>query len=130
MKTENKDRLVVDASVLGAVFFQEPEAEFAEKRLSRYHWVAPVLLDYEIGSIFLKKIKNYPKLRAELESCYQIFCESAIERVEVPITSVIPIAEKFSLTVYDASYFWLASALNIDLFTFDKVLSAAWDKRE
>lgn len=129
MKTETEDKLVVDASVMGALFFQEPEAEFAEKRLLGREWIAPVLLDYEIGSIFLKKIKLYPKLRAQLESSYQIFCSSAIERVEVPVVSVVPIAEKFGLTIYDASYFWLASALNIDLFTFDKVLSAAWAKR-
>jgi len=114
---------------MGAVFFQEPEAKFAEKRLSGCVWVAPVLLDYEMGSIFLKKLKRYPKLRMQIESCYQIYYESAIERVEVPISSVVPIAEKFGLTVYDASYFWLASALDVDLFTFNKVLSAAWAKR-
>ncbi len=129
MKTEIEDKLVVDASVMGALFFQEPEAEFAEKRLSHCKWAAPVLLEYEMGSIFLKKLKLYPKLRAQLESCYQVFCESAIERVEVPVSSVIPISEKFGLTIYDASYFWLASALEVDLFTFDKALSAAWAKR-
>ena len=129
MKTETEDKLVVDASAMGAMFFQEPEAEFVERRLSNCKWIVPVLLEYEMGSIFLKKLKRYPKLRAQLESCYQIFCESAIERVEVPISLVIPIAEKFGLTVYDASYFWLASELNVDLFTFDKALAAAWAKR-
>lgn len=129
MKTETEDKLVVDASAMGAFFFQEPEAEFAEMRLLGCKWIAPVLLDYEMGSIFLKKLKLYPKLRAQLESCYQVFCESAIERVEIPIFSIIPIAEKFGLTIYDASYFWLAVELNVDLFTFDKVLSAAWAKK-
>jgi predicted nucleic acid-binding protein len=128
--TETADKLVVDASVMGAMFFQEPEGEFAKKRLSGSIWVVPVLLDYEMGSIFLKKLGRYPKLRAQLESCYQIFCESAIERVEIPVFSVIPIAEKFGLTIYDASYFWLASSLNVELFTFDKILCAAWAKRQ
>jgi predicted nucleic acid-binding protein len=91
--------------------------------------VAPALLEYEMGSIFLKKLKIYPKLRAQLESCYQVFRDSTIELVEVPIFSVIPLAEKHGLTVYDASYFWLAIALDIELFTFDRMLSAAWAKR-
>ncbi|PWU22262.1 MAG: hypothetical protein C5B49_01080 [Bdellovibrio sp.] len=129
MKTENDDKLVVDASVMGALFFREPEAEFAERRLAHCEWVVPTLLDYEMGSIFLKKIKTYPKLRTQLEDSYQIFCESAFERVEIPVSAVIPVAEKFGLTVYDASYFWLASELSLDLFTFDKALSAAWAKR-
>ena len=65
-----------------------------------------------------------------MKAAYQVFCQSDMERVEVPVLAVIPLAEKFNLTIYDASYyFWLASALNVDLFTFDKVLSAAWDKR-
>ena len=90
---------------MGALFFQEPEAEFAEQKLSGCQWVAPILLDYEMGSIFLKKIKRYPKLKSQIENSYKVFCDSAIERVEVPIPAVIPIAEKFGLTIYDASYF-------------------------
>ena len=129
MKTEIEDKLVVDASVMGALFFQEPEAKTAERRLLGTKWVAPVLLDYEMGSIFLKKLKIYPKLKMQLENCYQLFCDSAIERVDIPIYAVIPIAEKFGLTIYDAGYYWLASELDVDLFTFDKVLSAAWAKR-
>ena len=129
MKTEIENKLVIDASTMGALFFQEPEAKFAEKRLSGKIWAAPVLLDYEMGSIFLKKLKVYPKLRSQLEECYQLYCKTEIERVEVPISSTIPIAEKFGLTIYDASYFWLAGALDIDLFTLDKALSSAWTKR-
>jgi predicted nucleic acid-binding protein len=88
VKIETEDKLVVDASAMGALFFQEPEAEFAEKRLSRCKWVAPVLREYEMGSIFLKKLKLYPNLRDQIESCYQVFCESAIERFEVPVPSL------------------------------------------
>ena len=129
MKIETESKLVVDASVLGALFFQEPEAKLAEKRLLGRTWIVPTLLDYEMGSIFLKKIKTYPKLRSQLDDCFQIYSRTKIKRVEIPISSVIPIAEKFSLTVYDASYFWLANTLEIDLFTFDKALASAWKNR-
>jgi predicted nucleic acid-binding protein len=114
---------------MGALYFKEPEAELAERRLLLCSWIAPVLLDYEMGSIFLKKLKLYPKFRNQLENSYQIYQRSEIERVEVPIFSAIPIAEKFNLTIYDASYFWLASTLDLELFTFDKALSSAWAKR-
>ena len=129
MKTETEDKLVVDASVMAAVFFREPEAALAERRLSKCKWIAPVLLDYEMGSVFLKKTKLYPRLRTQLEQCYQIFCASSIERIEIPVLSVVPIAEQYGLTIYDASYFWLAEELNVDLFTFDKVLSTVWMKK-
>jgi predicted nucleic acid-binding protein len=129
VKIETGSKVVVDASAVGAIFFQEPEAALIEKRLANRIWVAPALLDYEIGSIYLKKLKLYPKLRPQLESCLRVFFETQIERVEISIASVIPVAEKFGLTIYDASYFWLAGALDIDLFTLDKALLSAWAKR-
>lgn len=127
--TEIVDRLVVDASVLGAVFFLEPEAAFLEKRLGGKVWVAPTLIDYEVGSIFLKKMKTHAKMRKELHDCYRLYCDARIERVEVPIHAVIPLAEKYGLTVYDASYFWLAKELDLDLLTLDKQLSLVWAKK-
>lgn len=129
MKTETADKLVIDASVLGAVFFREPEAEFLEKKISRHVWIAPTLIDYEMGSIFLKKLKLNSTLREELEQCFEIYCKSSLEKVEIPIGSAITLAEKYNLTVYDASYFWLAQELNIPLLTLDKKLSTAWLKK-
>lgn len=91
--------------------------------------MAPALIDYEIGSVYLKKIKAYPHLRRQLDECYRIYCESVFERIDVPISSVVEIAEKYSLTIYDASYFWLAISLSLDLVTLDERLTAAWLKR-
>lgn len=129
MQQETEDRVVVDASALGAVFFQEPEAAFVEKRLARRIWAAPVLIDYEIGAIFLKKIKLYPKMRRQLDACYEVYNESAIERYDVQLAQAISIAEKHDLTIYDACYFSLALVLNVDILTLDKKLSAAWLRR-
>gem|GEM_PF-2864127 len=129
MKNETVVKLVVDASAVSAIFFGEPESELLERKLLNRSWVAPTLIDYEIGSVYLKKIKTYPQLREQLDECYRIYCESAIERVEVPVSSVVPIAEKYGLTVYDASYFWLATTLNLDLITLDKQLVTAWSRK-
>ncbi len=129
MKTETHVKLVVDASVASAIFFREPEAELLERKLLKSSWVAPTLIDYEIGSVYLKKIKYHPQLRQQIDECYQVYCDSAIERVDVPVSSVVAIAEKYSLTVYDASYFWLAATLNLELITLDKQLASAWSKK-
>ena len=57
------------------------------------------------------------------------YCESALERVDVPVGAVVALAEKYRLTVYDASYFWLAATLDIELATLDKQLAKAWSKK-
>lgn len=129
MKTEIDVKLVVDASVVGAIFFREPEAGLLERKLLNRSWVAPTLIDYEIGSVYLKKLKVYPQLRQQLDECYEIYCTAAVERVDVPVSSVVAIAEKHGLTIYDASYFWLAAALNLELVTLDKQLAAAWSRK-
>lgn len=128
MKTETDVKLVVDASVVGAIFFREPEAELLERKLLSCSWVAPTLIDYEIGSVYLKKLKAYPQFRQQLDECYEIYCTAAVERVDVPVSSVVAIAEKHGLTIYDASYFWLATALSLELVTLDKQLAAAWSE--
>ena len=127
--TETAAKLVVDASAVSAIFFREPEAERLERKLLHRSWVAPTLIDYEIGSVYLKKIKSYPQLRQQLDECYQIYSVSPIERVDVPVSSVVAIAEKHDLTIYDASYFWLAVTLNLELVTLDKRLAAVWAKK-
>lgn len=129
MKTETDAKIVVDASAIGALFFREPEAELLERKLVNRTWVTPALLDYEMGSIYLKKLKAYPQLRRELEECYQIYCAAKFERIDVPVPSVISIAEKHGLTIYDASYFWVASQLNLNLLTLDKKLTTAWARK-
>lgn len=129
MKTETDAKIVVDASAASAIFFGEPESELLERKLRDRTWLAPTLIDYEMGSVYLKKIKMYPQLRPQLDECFQIYEESRVERVEVPVSRVVSTAEKFGLTIYDASYFWLAVQLNLDLVTLDKQLAAAWSKR-
>jgi predicted nucleic acid-binding protein len=124
-----RTKLVVDASAVSAIFFRETEAEFLEQKYRGFSWAAPSLIDYEIGSVYLKKIKAYPQLRRHLDECYQIYCEAPIERVDVPVSDVVSIAEKHSLSIYDASYFWLAAKLDLDLLTLDKQLAVAWSKK-
>ena len=123
------DEIVVDASALGAVLFREPEAKKVEKSISTFRWIVPVLADYEIGSIYLKKLKLYPDLKSQLDIGYQIYLDSDIDRVDVPVNHAISVAIEHQLTICDATYFWLAEKLELNLITLDRKLNSAWTQK-
>jgi predicted nucleic acid-binding protein len=52
-----------------------------------------------------------------------------IELVTVEHDHVIPVAEQFGLTTYDASYLWLARLLGAELVTLDRQLDRATQVR-
>lgn len=121
-----KDRAVIDASVIGAILFREPEAEKIEDELRNIGWVVPVLADYEVSSIYLKKIQIYPDLESQLSAGYRLYFELDIDRVDVPVNLVVPLARQTNLSIYDASYFWLAQQMGIELYSRDKKLMNQW----
>ena len=116
------DRFVLDASAVGAVLFREPRSQTIEKEIESGIWLAPTLLDYEVGSIYLKKIAKYPSLKRDLDKSYHLFLHLPIDRVEIPIPEALIEAVKHRLTIYDASYYWLAKRLHAKLVTLDKKL--------
>lgn len=116
---------VVDASALGALLFGEPEAEEVADRLGRNPLVAPSLLNYEVGSVCLKKIRKYPDRRKELLDSLALLPQMEIRVVQVPIVEAVPMAEQADLTLYDASYLWLARSLEAKLVTLDRDLEQA-----
>lgn len=116
---------VVDASALAALLFGEPRAEEVSHLLGESPLVAPGLLRYEVGSICLKKLHRYPQQRAVLLKSLSFLSQMAIQEVDVPIEEALALAERTKLTVYDASYLWLARALRADLVTLDSRLGKA-----
>ncbi len=48
-----------------------------------------------------------------------------MEIVSVDLAEAVSIADRFGLSAYDASYLWLARALDAELVTLDKKLDAA-----
>jgi predicted nucleic acid-binding protein len=117
---------VVDASALGALLFGEPEAEAVSSRLGQDSLAAPTLLRYEIGNIAWKKLRRYRSLRAELEQALRLFDELDLDEIEVPISDAVDVAAALDLTVYDASYIWLARYLDAELVTLDRRVDRAW----
>jgi len=115
---------VVDASVLGAILFGEPRAEQALSLLRGAELYAPTLLDYELASISLKKIRRYPEQRGALVEALRLGLSLDLHRVEVDHLAALRLALETGLSTYDASYLYLARALGLSLITFDERLKA------
>jgi predicted nucleic acid-binding protein len=118
-------RLVVDASALAAVLFEEPEAPQIVVQLGDSILVAPTLLAYEMSNICWKKLRRHPERRAAILEAYALMGRMEIEEVDVSMPAALLLADRENLTVYDASYLWLSRALGVELITLDARLKAA-----
>ena len=116
---------VVDASAVGALLFDEPEAEVIAARLAGETLTAPALLPFEVTNIALKKILRHPEQRPSLLAAFALLPRLPIDIVGVDQDSVLALAEQTGLTAYDAGYLWLARDLDAELVTLDKRLQAA-----
>ena len=119
-----KPPLVVDASVLNALLFNEPERDAAAQQLEGRHLLAPRLLDYEVASVALKKHKRGLPA-SDIELALSLYEGLALERCDIPVPEVYELATRTGLTTYDAAYLWLANYLKAPLITLDAQLAAA-----
>ncbi len=120
---------VVDASVLGAVAFQEPRFAEAVALLQGMELYAPTLLAYELASIARKKALLYPPSAQELADDLEDALAMDIRWVEADHKAVLRLALETDLTTYDASYLYVSRTLNVPLLTFDAQLYSASQSR-
>src|SRR5271166_4371692 len=113
---------VVDASAIAAVLFGEPGSGTLARHLAASFLIAPTLIDFELANVCLKKIRRQPDRREIIWSGYRLRDSIYVETVEVNHTEVLQVAERTGLTAYDASYFWLARQLGLELVSLDKKL--------
>jgi len=113
---------VVDASALGALIFGEPEGQQVASQLGNDLLLAPQLVRFEVANICWKKLRKHPDQRDALLAAHEIFDRMEVHEIDVPLHPVLLLAEKESLTAYDASYLWLARELGVDLVTLDRKL--------
>ena len=73
----------------------------------------------------LKKMRAAPRERQELKQPLSIYDQVSISRREIDPAETIAMAERTRLSLYDASYLWLARALNAELVTLDDRLARA-----
>ena len=116
---------VVDASVVAALVFGEPEADDAAALLAGSELVAPTLLRYELSNTAWKKARRHPSKTPLIAEGLRLVGELDIEYVDVDHGAVLELALERNVTAYDASYLWLARALKAPLATFDAELGRA-----
>ena len=117
--------LVVDACAIGALLFGEPDAEAVAERIGNTPLAAPSLLWYELASVCRKKIAAHPRKAAKLLEAFTLIDGLQISAVAIDHHATIGLAKQQRLSVYDASYLWLARYLRVDIVTLDKQLLRA-----
>lgn len=116
---------VIDASALAAVLFGEAEADEVARRVGDSVLVGPALLRFELANVCWKKVRRHPEERDRLLAALGLADDLEIYEVEVRHGEVVELAEREGLTAYDASYLWLARALDLGLVTLDRALAEA-----
>ena len=119
--------VVVDASVLGAMVFGEPEGTALAAHLHGQTLIAPTLLDYELMNIALKKVRRGVVSSAQAGLLLAAALRVPIERLAVSGAEVFALAEQTGLTAFDASYLWLARRRDAELVTLDRRLADVTD---
>jgi predicted nucleic acid-binding protein len=117
--------LVTDASVVAAAIFGEGNSGEAVALLRGRTLHAPHLLDNEIGSVALKKLRREELAWTAVASALQAYGKLAIERHAVDAETIVAVARRYQLTAYDAAYLVVAERLNAPLATLDESLADA-----
>lgn len=120
------DAIVVDASAIAAVLFDEPEAAPIVASTTGA-LIAPTLLRYELASVATTKLIRYPQRADEINQRYRLLDRLAIEYVEPEWPTLPSLARRWALSAYDAAYLQLSLTRGAALVTLDARLAAAWD---
>ena len=73
----------------------------------------------------LKKIRVAPAERERLLEAFSLLDALSISLETINLDAAIDLAEQMKLSLYDASYLWLADALGAELVTLDDRLARA-----
>jgi predicted nucleic acid-binding protein len=116
---------VIDASAIVALLFNELTREEIVLRLRGATLHAPNLIGFEVANACLKKIRAVPAERQALLEAFSLLDGLSISLEAIDLGAAIALAERTKLTLYDASYLWLARALGAELVTLDDKLGRA-----
>jgi predicted nucleic acid-binding protein len=121
----HRPALVTDTSVIAAALFAEDGQPEALALLHGRSLHAPHLLDHEIASVGLKKLRRKEVPQEAVAAALQAYARLPIERHAVDVEAVVVIAERYGLTAYDAACLHLAEHLTAPLATLDERLADA-----
>ncbi len=119
--------LVIDASAMAALVFQESEAASVRDRLDGAAVFAPSLLRDELANVAWKKARRQPADAVRILGALSVALDRdwGMTWREVEAADVVMLAVATGLTSYDASYLWLAGTLGADLVTLDARIAEA-----
>ena len=117
--------LLVDSSLLAAIFFAEPEGTVAADRITGYRLIAPSIIDYEIANVGVNKVRRGALSAESAARAIDAFAGLRLERHSVLPQDAFALAVRHGLTAYDAAYLHLAMTLRAPLATLDRQLAAA-----
>ena len=80
--------LVVDASAVGAMLFEEPEADTIRAHIRGETVLAPQLIDYELANICWKKVRRQPEAKVATLAMLAAVALVSMTRVRVPPAEV------------------------------------------
>jgi predicted nucleic acid-binding protein len=110
----------VDASAIAALVFAEPEQAWVQTRTAQAQLIAPALIDFELGNICWKKLRQFPEDSQILLAAWQTWCASSFVATEpTDPEQTMRLAVTYNLTYYDASYLVLAQHRNTELISLD-----------
>ena len=123
---------VLDCSMTMAWVFSDEADEFTEalrESLLKENAVAPVLWPIEVGNVLLVAMRrgriareDWVRIRDDLSALPIDIDPDSYERV---LDTVLPIADEYGLSVYDAMYLELALRRGLPLATLDRKLVEA-----
>jgi uncharacterized protein with PIN domain len=83
---------VIDTSAFVAILFDEPESAIVAARLGEAQLVAPRLLEFELTSVCLRKIRQSPGQREKLLAAYRARDRLRFETMDVDDLAIVSLA--------------------------------------
>lgn len=107
------------------MLFNELRRDEIPARLRGANLCGPGLIRFEVANACLKKIRAAPNERTALLEAFSFFEAFSISLEAVDLKAALVLAEQPKLSLYEASYLWLARALDAELVTLDEKLVRA-----
>lgn len=126
MAVNIKHIFVIDASFVLDFLFDEGNVEvesiFEKQARGEIHFIAPLLLKYEVGNSLRTKLLRKKLKKEKAQKLYQSFLAIKIQEENLNFYDVLNLALEKNLTFYDASYLYLARSNHVSLLTLDHSL--------
>lgn len=121
-------RVVVDASYMMAFLLVDEKVDQKideEIKAGKLKIFTPPIFETELFNGILMAHRRERVTWRECHHLYTTYQRLMVTQERVEINEVFELAKESGLTVYDASYVWLARKMKVELLTYDKKMQAA-----